>query len=485
MSATAPIFPTLDYRPLRIPMAAFEALAYLVVVAAASLAFLVGWLNVNGAVVLTVALLTTLIVLSWVHLGQGRHPCFLFLCTLMFFQGGRLLAYCLGVAHPLQVQLVQAEPFSISRTNEGTVLLCLALSAICLYAPCRWKYQRFPATRTDRVRQYLPYLYLLFFAALPVQIFKNYRYFQWAQQHGGYNAIFLSHAALAASVPFLVRVIPLISFPSFVTIFVFEHRKSFAYLTAALYFAAALLVLLMGSRGAIFALILTLWYVARVKSTRRAHIILLALFAVSLMLVADAVRQKRENPQEQQSLFLPSEFLGLQGGSIDVTSTVVAYRDYFAPHAWMYRFYELQNAFVAIDTAHYQRGKGLPYDVPVLLNVNGYNRGAGAGGSYVAESYAIGGIAGVLVLSLLVGGGLHLLHVLSRSALGLFLVAMTLPDVLLMPRGELLDWLSTFLRNAISIVLLWFGWKVYSLLTSIRHSQRTHFPPHAPEASAP
>jgi hypothetical protein len=62
---------------------------------------------------------------------------------------------------------------------------------------------------------------------------------------------------------------------------------------------------------------------------------------------------------------------------------------------------------------------------------------------------------------------------------------MTLPDVLLMPRGELLDWLSTFLRNAISIVLLWFGWKVYSLLTSIRHSQRTHFPPHAPEASAP
>jgi hypothetical protein len=61
-------------------------LAYLAVVVAASLAYLAGWLTVNGAMVLTVVLLSTLIVLWWVHLGQGRHPCFLFLCTLMLFK---------------------------------------------------------------------------------------------------------------------------------------------------------------------------------------------------------------------------------------------------------------------------------------------------------------------------------------------------------------------------------------------------------------
>jgi len=109
----------------------------------------------------------------------------------------------------------------------------------------------------------------------------------------------------------------------------------------------------------------------------------------------------------------------------------------------------------------------LPYDVPVLLNVNAFNLGAGTGGSYVAEAYAIGGIIGVVVISLLVGSGLHLLHVLSRSDFGLLLVAMTLPDVLLMPRGELLDWLSALLKNGIFIFIIWFGWIFYDFITPI------------------
>jgi oligosaccharide repeat unit polymerase len=469
MTSAATIFPPLDHSRLRIPMAAFEVLAYLSIVAAASLAFLSGWLTVNAAVVLTVLLLGSLIVLSWIHLGQGRHPVFLFLCTLMFFQGSRLLAFCLGgIARPLDVQLMQVSPFSIGRSNEVTALLCLVLSGICVYAPCRSRYRDALLPDITRVRHYLPYLYLLFFATLPVQLFKNYRYFEWAQQHGGYSSIYLSHASVAASVPFLVRIVPLISFPTFVAIFVWENSKRRAYAAAILYFAAGSVILLLGARGALFGLILTLWYVARVKSTRRSRTVLLVLFAVALTLLADVVRQNREEPDVSEYSFLPVEFLALQGASLDVLSTVVAYRDYFSPHAWKYPFYELQNAFVPIDTEHYGRGKLLPYDVPVLLNVSAYNLGAGSGGSYIAESYAIGGIIGVVALSLLVGTGLHWMFVLSRNIFGLFLVAMTLPDVLLMPRGELLDWFSVFFRNAISIVLLWCGWKLYSLLISVR-----------------
>ena len=81
MSTVAPAWTALDYRRLPMPAAAFEVLGLLAVVAAASLAFLAGWLSVNAAVVLTVALLLTLIDLSWIHLGQGRHPEFLVLCT--------------------------------------------------------------------------------------------------------------------------------------------------------------------------------------------------------------------------------------------------------------------------------------------------------------------------------------------------------------------------------------------------------------------
>ena len=462
-------------------------LAYLAVVAAASLAFVAGWLTVNGAVVLTVLLLGSLIVLSWIHLGQGRHPVFLFLCTLTLFQGGRLALPTASArtAFPLQVQLMQSDPFSIGRTNEGIVLLCLAVSAICIYGPCRWNYVESPPPNAAPVRQYLPYLYVLFFATLPVQLFKNYRYFRWVQDHGGYNAMYLSHASLASSVPFLVRVIPLVSFPVFVAIFVFETRRKLVYLATFLYFATASLILLMGSRGAVFGLILTLWYVAKVKSNRKTRVAVALLFGVVLMLAADTIRHTRENLGEKPEFsVLPTDFLTLQGISIDVTSTVVAYRSYFAPYAWRYPLNELQNAFVPIDTEHYRRGVGLPYDVPVLLNVIAFDFGAGTGGSYIAESYAIAGIAGVVLISLLLGGGVHLLHILGRSALGLFLVAMTLPDVLLMPRGELLDWFSALLKNAVSFLLLWLGWKIYSLLTSVHHRQETIRPPHSPAPSA-
>jgi len=74
MTSVAIAAPPLDYARLRIPAAAFELLVCLVIVAAASLAFLAGWLTVKGAIVLTVLLLGSLIVLSWIHLGQGRHP---------------------------------------------------------------------------------------------------------------------------------------------------------------------------------------------------------------------------------------------------------------------------------------------------------------------------------------------------------------------------------------------------------------------------
>src|SRR6516162_1153961 len=116
MTSVAIAAPPLDYARLRIPAAAFELLVCLVIVAAASLAFLAGWLTVNGAIVLTVLLLGSLIVLSWIHLGQGRHPVFLFLCTLMLFQGGRLLAYCLGsMSDPLSIGLMREFPFAVSR----------------------------------------------------------------------------------------------------------------------------------------------------------------------------------------------------------------------------------------------------------------------------------------------------------------------------------------------------------------------------------
>jgi len=53
------------------------------------------------------------------------------------------------------------------------------------------------------------------------------------------------------------------------------------------------------------------------------------------------------------------------------------------------------------------------------------------------------------------------MHRASAHPLGLFLVAMILPDVLWMPRGGLLDWVSASLRTAVSLLLIAAGWSIY------------------------
>ena len=472
MSTATPSIPAFGPASLPMPAAALEVLGYLTVVGVGTLCFLLGWLSPNGAVVLTVLLLSTLIVLAWNRFDQGRHPCFLFLCTLMFFQGGKLLTYCFGAQDsPLRVRVLTYYAFDISRSDAGIVLLSLALSAICIYAPCRWRYHRLISSDDRHTRRYLPYLYLLFYGSLPIQLFKNYRYYEYVQEHGGYVAIFLSHGNLASSVPFLVRIIPLISLSTFIAIFTFEHRKKYLYTAAILYFGTASLILLLGSRLAIFALLLTLWYVARLKSTKKPRILRLLVIALVLMVVADVIQTVREDSTAISDYsFLPAEFLALQGNSLDVAEVAVTQRKLFAPYATSYLWHELQNAFVASDVRNYFRGQALSSDVSVFLNAPLFAQGHGSGASYLAEAYVIGGLAGVVLISLMIGCLLHFLYRFSRHPLSLFIVAMILPDVLSMPRQQLLDWVSVLLRSAVSILLLLAGWQLYKLLFSIRQT---------------
>jgi hypothetical protein len=100
---------------MALPSAALEVLGYLAVVGIGTLCFLLDRLGPNGAAVLAVLQLFTPIVLAWNRFDQGRHPCFLFLCVLMLFQGGRLAAYCLGnEPEPLRVRALLYRPFDLS-----------------------------------------------------------------------------------------------------------------------------------------------------------------------------------------------------------------------------------------------------------------------------------------------------------------------------------------------------------------------------------
>ena len=453
-----------------------EIIVYLLAVAVGSLCFVLNWLTVNGAVILCVGLLLALILLSWNRFAQGRHPCFLFLCTLTLMQGGRLLTYSLGyLQRPMRGGSFTQYGFDLSRDEGGMVLLCIALSAICVYAPCRWNYRFFPPTLSSSSdKRYLSYLYFIFLLAVPLQLLKSYAYYEYIQGHGGYVYFFINHAAVASSIPFFVRAGSLIALPVFVAIFVLETKRKRVYVATALYFISTAFILLIGLRGGLFALVLALWYAAGIKSRRKTSIAILALVAIGLILVGDVVQTLREDSNGlTRHMFAPITFVMLQGNSIEVTEAAVKYQHDFAPYSFSYLTHELENAFVSSDVSNYFRGKSLAFDVPVLLDSSSFSLGHGTGGSYIGEAYVLGGVAGVVLVSLLIGAGLQYMYHLSERPLSLVVVGLILPEVLIMPRGNLLDWLSVLLKYGLLFLVLYIGWLVFGLLAWLRKTPRT------------
>ena len=478
MSSRIPPFPALGRAPAAVPAAAFEVLGYLCVVAVATLCFLVGWLTPNEAGVLTVLLLAFLIVLTWKRFDQGRHPCFLFFCTLLLFQGGRLIAFCLGTTpDPFAIELFAPVPFTIAREEAGIVLLAIVLSAICVYAPCRWKYRRIEPPGDQAFRRYLPYLYLVYFFTISAALVKNYLYFRYALDHG-YLAFFNDYYRLAATVPLPVRLIALLDLPVFTAIFVIEKRRKLLWTVTVLYLGVAALYLATGSRGYTLTLALVLWYLARIKSSKPTRILVPALLIGVLISAALLVGASRESEAgDQYDIVNPAEFLAQQGMSLNVTELAIKYKNLFRPHIASYLFNDMWGAFLPADISRYVPGKSLSWDMVVFLNPGLARMGFGTGGSYVAEMYLLGGLGGVVVLSLVLGYGLNLLYVCGRNAGGLIVVALILPDFLLMPRGDNLEWSSALMRNIVLFCPLLAGWWLFSLLTSIRSASPRTLPP--------
>lgn len=439
--------------------AALEIFGALGLVAFSALLFAAGFIGPTGAAHLTLALLVALAALAWRNFSGGCHPGFFFLALLALFQGGRLSAWGPEADTEIfRVTLMTSTQFDPPRDAAGTVLAALALSAVAIYAVCRAGYRPPSPASAPSPARFLPFFYWLFALSLPVQLYKNYCYYAYARDHGGYLVFFVDHGGLAASVPAAVRAISLVSLPALVAILVLEERRPCARAAAAIYLAVAAPVLLAGSRGALFALVLALWYLGLVRSRRRVRLRMLALVASALMLVGALVGSRRIENGETRAFAGPAQFLADQGLSLNVTEVAVVYRDRFRPHFLSYLASELESAFVAADQANYRPGTRFSDDVAMFLNPFTYQLGFGGGSSYIAEAYVGGGLLGVVLASLAAGGLLTALERAARHPLGLFLVVLVLPDVLWMPRGGLADWISASLRVALSLLLLTAGW---------------------------
>jgi len=444
--------------------AAVEISAALAAISLAALTYAAGWLSPGQAGLLTTGLLFTLIALAWIRFHSGCHPAFYFLCLLALFQGGRLIA---GETDPFRVVLMTSIQFDVSRTVAGTVLLSLAWSALVIYAVCRWNYRPLAPLVTGTFRKFLPCLHGLFWMSVPIQLYKNYCYYAYARDHGGYLVFFIDHGSMAASIPMAVRAISLVSLPALAGIFVLENSGRRLRTVTLVYFAVAAPVLITGSRGALFSLILALWYVRQARAAHRIRPQALAAITAALVVVGALVGSLRDEGAPSRPFAGPAEFIADQGSSLNVTEVAVLQRAAFAPHIGSYLENELKSAFVAADQENYVPGQRFSDDAAMYLNPVTYRLGFGCGSSYVAEAYILAGLAGVVLVSAAIGLLLRAMHRASAHPLGLFLVTMILPDVLWMPRGGLLDWVSASLRTAVSLLVVAAGWWLYRSLAYI------------------
>lgn len=157
-------------------------------------------------------------------------------------------------------------------------------------------------------------------------------------------------------------------------------------------------------------------------------------------------------------------FVAVQGSSIDVTQLAVKYTDVFAPYIGDYLWNELGESFGGESLGNYKRGRSLASDASVLVNSAGFSSGMGVGGSYIGEAYVLGGISGVVLLSAVIGFGLHLVYRMSGKPLTLLIVALMMPALLYMARGNLLGWLAITIRNCILLAVIALGWQLLSFL---------------------
>jgi oligosaccharide repeat unit polymerase len=453
------------------PTAPIELAMYVVVASFTAFLHVAGWLSLEMAAVVTACLLLTIIARAWKAFDGGRHPAFLFLCSLTLFQAGRLFGYCLGlVEHPLRIELMTSTPFDPSTETQAIVMLMIIGSVVAVYAPSRFWYRRLPVANAGASTELLPYLRLVFWLTIPVQLFKNFSYFQYARANGGYLVYFLDHDGLAGSVPFWVRAVSLITLPTFVVLFALEKQERQLYLATAAYFLSSALILMIGSRGSLFGLMLSLWFVAS-RRTHRPVRAFKAILALGVLAILGAGIGLARNDSGQTGLELaPLRFVIGQGASLNVTEVAVEYRHQFTPHLRAYMSHELMNAFAPGDQGSYRSGQRFASDIAVLLNRKAFDAGFGSGSAYLAESYVVGGFVAVIAISLAIGCLLHTLSRISSGSIGLACVGLLLPDLLWMPRAGLLDWVSAGLRNAVMALTLFAGWRLYKSVGLLRKS---------------
>ncbi len=431
--------------------AAIEGAVYLGMTGLGVLACSLGLMGVRGAVWLTLLLVGGLFLLSWKRFDGGRHPCFLFLGLILVFQCGRLFGYITGfLDDPFRIEVQSPMPFDIGPIYSEITLLCIILSALFIYLPCRWRYEARLYEGKDGWARWLPYAYAFFALLTPFTAYKNYQYLRYIQSHGGYFVLYMDPEGVFESAGSIVRVLSLLGSQVFMFIYLMERRPIRLFVVTGIFIALSVMELLTGFRGKVFIEILVLWYIYNLKHGKRFR--MLPVISAGLLLTAVGLLVAGFREQRTIESLGPIGFLSVQGVSLNVTECAIAFQDIFSPHAFSYLLHGLGESFVAVTTL--PEGSIFANDLSIFLSAEAYRLGGGTGSTYLAEAYVLGGMPMVVISSLLVGLVLSWVHRQSSSFAGALLLVCALPSLIYLPRSGLVAPFSATLKNLIPILFM-------------------------------
>ena len=429
-----------------------EFLAISLVLALSCIFWFLGLLSLSVAIWSTCIFLIILVFLSWYRFDGGSHPVFLFLGLLLIFQGGRLLGYIAGALNdPFRMELETWIPFEVPSETKVLSLFSIALSAACIYLLCRASYRKTALEESGREKA-LPALYIFFILTFPFMILKNILYLRYMMAHGGYYAIYTDYEGVVSSAGFIVRGLGILGTSAFMLIYLLERSSRRITVVTTLYMVASIGDLLIGYRGKVYTLVLTLWYLRNPKQGKRfplPTILFAGLLMASLGVVILAFRE-----QHAVEYLNPMAFVAQQGVSLNVTEAAIEYRHVFEPHGVSYIVHDLLGAFVPVMDA--TGGKFMPRDLSLFLNPFMFAQGNGTGSDYLAQLYIAGKLWGVLWGSIFVGAVFAWLQRVGKDVWGGIAMVCIGQYLIYIPRGGILEPLSQGIRIGIPmLILLW------------------------------
>lgn len=384
--------------------------------------------------------------MNWYEHRGGRSPSFIFLILCFIFLCGRAFPVLFGGESRLE-RISFADEFEVAPETVASYVTLVLVSVFLVHlGSLLARSPNVELHTSDRdARLYL----LFFFLFLPFYLYKNYFYFQYVMESGGYLAIFSGREHIE-EIGLPIRLGALLCLAAFALYFFHEKDKTRSRVALLLFIVVFSSELLVGLRGKFFVVTLMFYLFYKLRFGGKFSIRGLSTIAGVIFVVAIAVEIMRQGGTSIEGSLLMGFFLQ-QGATASMILTVLDNFDQFVPNAGSYFLHQFLVPFYSQPEV--EPGWFLANDVSMMVMPVAYALGFGTGSSYLAELMLLGGALAVCIGSLAIGWLLAMLGRFKQGVTGAIMFWVVC-GIVYYPRTMLHEPVHNLMRYAAPILFL-------------------------------